>query len=88
MTLGLATHDRVLLVRLGRNYGVRVIRLCLSGTGPEGELLALRACIDVRVYLRGETARAVTQKLPPREYTHMAALFTNTILAFRRERGK
>lgn len=72
--------------RLRRNYGVGVIRLFLSGTALEGVLLALWACIDVRVYLRGETARAATQKLPPREHTHMAALFTNTILAFRRER--
>lgn len=47
-----------LLAELRRNYGVRVIRLCLSGTEMEGVLLALRACIDVRVYLRGETARA------------------------------
>lgn len=65
-----------------------MIRLCLSGTRPEGVLLALRACIDVRVYLRGEAARAATQKLPPRERMHMAALFTNTILAFRGEGGK
>lgn len=84
-TLGIPNMTRGLLfprgaawwVGLKRDYGVSVIRLCVSGTGPEGVLLALQ-CIDVRVYLGGETARAVTQKLPPREHTHMAALFTNT----------
>lgn len=89
LTLGLLLPvSRALLAELRRNYGARVIRRCLSGTGPEGVVLALWACIDVRVYLRGETARAATQKLPPREHTHMAVLFTNTLLAFHGEGGK
>lgn len=61
------------------NYGVIRFR---SGTPPEGPSLALRLRIDVRVYLGGEAARAATQKLSPRDHSHMDALFTNTILAF------
>lgn len=42
MTRGLLSpRGRALLAGLRSNYGVRVIRLCLSGTGPEGVLLAL-----------------------------------------------
>lgn len=70
------------------NSGERVIRPCLTGTWPWGVSLALCPCIDVRVYLRGETARAATQKPPPREHARMAALFTNTIQAFRTGRHK
>lgn len=52
-----------------------------SGTPPRNVTGPVR--IDVRVYLGGEAARAATQKLSPRDHSHMDALFTNTILAFR-----